>query len=231
MLQQNYPLSVTDHGITKAKQIPQAELRRPKDRDDNGKILPFVTTFNPNNPSVYAIIKSTFESLQENEVDGMRDFELIQSRRQPANLKNILTCVQFSMKLSEVSKCGKSKCECCKYLILSNHYIFKSFTVKSSMSCESSNLIYVVVCPNCQGEYIGETGINRQKLRDRVRIYRQHIRQPKYQMLKVEEHLRNCGNGQFKIFPFLKMRSKDTELRRAFEERFQLKFKTKLNKL
>ena len=81
------------------------------------------------------------------------------------------------------------------------------------MSCESSNLIYVVVCPNCQGEYIGETGIeyigetgiNRQKLRDRVRIYRQHIQQPKYQMLKVEEHLRNCGNGQFKIFPFLKM--------------------------
>ena len=78
---------------------------------------------------------------------------------------------------------------------------------------------------------IGETGINRQKLRDRVRIYRQHIRQPKHQMLKVEEHLRNCGNGQFKIFPFLKMRSKDTELRRAFEERFQLKFKTRLNKL
>ena len=194
-----------------------------------------MTTFNPNNPSVYAIIKSTFESLQENEIDGMRDFKLIHSRRQPANLKNILASAEFSMKLLEVSKCGKSKCECCDYLILSNHYIFKEvnykFTVKSSMSCESSDLIYVVVCPNCQGEYIGETGINRQKLRDRVRIYRQHIRQPKYQMLIVEEHLRNCGNGQFKIFPFLKMRNKDTELKRAFEERFQLKFKTRLHKL
>ena len=78
MLQQNYSLSVIDHGIKKAKQIPQAELRRPKHRDDNGKILPFVTTFSPNNPSVYAIMKSTFESLQENEVDGMRDFKLIQ---------------------------------------------------------------------------------------------------------------------------------------------------------
>ena len=85
------------------------------------------------------------------------------------------------------------------------------------MSCESSDLIYVVVCPNCQSEYIGETGINRQKLRDRVRIYRQHIRQPKYQMFKTEEHLRNCGNGQFKIFLFLKMRSKDTELEELFK--------------
>ena len=79
MLQQNYPLSVIDHRITKAKQIPPAELRRPKHRGDSGKILPFVTTFNPNNPSVYAIIKSTLKSLQENEVDGMRDFKLIHS--------------------------------------------------------------------------------------------------------------------------------------------------------
>ena len=86
MLQRNYPLSVIDHGITKAKQIPQAELRRPEDRDNNGKILQFVTTFNPNNPSVYAIIKSTFEPLQENEVDGMMDFKLIHSQRQQANL-------------------------------------------------------------------------------------------------------------------------------------------------
>ena len=96
MLQQNYPLSVIDHGVTKVKQMPQADLRRPKDRDDNEKILPFVTTFNPNNPSVYAIIKSTFESLQENEVDGMRDFKLIHSARQPANLKNISTYMRLN---------------------------------------------------------------------------------------------------------------------------------------
>ena len=57
-----YPLRVIDHGITKAKQIPEAELRQPTDRDDNGTILPFLTTFNPNNPSVYAIIKSIINS-------------------------------------------------------------------------------------------------------------------------------------------------------------------------
>ena len=64
-----------------------------------------MTTFNPNNPSVYAIIKSTFESLQENEVDGTRDFKLIHNRRQPANLKDILKSAEFSTKLHEVSKC------------------------------------------------------------------------------------------------------------------------------
>ena len=39
------------------------------------------------------------------------------------------------------------------------------------------------------------------KLRDRV--YHQHIRQPQYQQLKVEGHLRLCGNGEFRIFPLL----------------------------
>ena len=36
-----------------------------------------------------------------------------------------------------------------------------------------------------------------------------------YQQLKVERHLRACGNGKFRIFPLLKMRSQDTNLRRS----------------
>ena len=41
----------------------------------------------------------------------------------------------------------------------------------------------------------------------RLRVYRQHIRQSQYQHLKVEEHLRVCGNGEFRIFTLLQMRS------------------------
>ena len=69
------------------------------------------------------------------------------------------------------------------------------------------------------------------KLRDRVRVYRQHTWQPQYQQLKVEGHLRVCDSREFQIFPLLQMRSKDTNLRRSYETRFQQKFKIKLNKL
>ena len=62
------------------------------------------------------------------------------------------------------------------------------------MTCDSRNLIYIVICPTCKEEYIGETRIGNSKLRDRVRIYRQHIRQPEYEKRKVEKHLRTCGN-------------------------------------
>ena len=44
-------------------------------------------------------------------------------------------------------------------------------------------------------------------------MYRQDIRQPQYQQLKVEGHLRVCGNGEFRMFPLLQMYSQDTDLR------------------
>ena len=43
--------------------------------------------------------------------------------------------------------------------------------------CESSNLVYVVICSTCNEEYIVETGEGRTKVGDRVRVYLQHIRQ------------------------------------------------------
>ena len=109
--------------------------------------------------------------------------------------------------------------------------IDKQFSLKSKMTCESKNLIYVVICPTCKEEYIGETGIGDSKLRDRVRVYRQHIRQPEYEKLKVEKHLRTCGKGNFKIFPFFQLRTNDTDPRREYESYFIKKYKTKLNRL
>ena len=81
------------------------------------------------------------------------------------------------------------------------------------------------------GGYTGETGVGKTKLRDRVRVYRQHIRQPEYQKLNVEEHLRTCGEVTFKIFPLLQMRSPEIDLRRSYERNLMKKHKTKLNNL
>ena len=121
-----------------------------------------------------------------------------------------------------MNACGDKRCECCYHLLLSNAYKFKNvdvtFKIETRFTCESSDLIYVGICPNCKEEYISETGINLTKLRDRVRIYRQHILQPQYQQWKVEGHLRTCGGGNFKIFPFLQMRSDSKALRQTFEK-------------
>ena len=65
----------------------------------------------------------------------------------------------------------------------------------------------------------------------RVRVYHQHIRQPQYQRLKVEGHLRVCGSGEYRIFPLLQMHLQNTDLSPSYETRFQQKLKAKLNKL
>ena len=99
------------------------------------------------------------------------------------------------------------------------------------MTCDSRNLIYVVICPIYKEEYIGENGIGDSKLRCRVRIYAQRIRQPEHEKLKVEKHLQTYGKGNLTIFPFLQLRLNDTDLRPEYEDYFIKKYKTKLNSL
>ena len=42
-------------------------------------------------------------------------------------------------------------------------------------------------------------------MKERINIFRQHIRQPQYQQLVVEGQLRTCGEGRFHMFPFFKI--------------------------
>ena len=91
--------------------------------------------------------------------------------------------------------------------------------------------LYVLICDTCKEKYIEETGEGKIKLRDRVRVYCQHIRQPQYQQLKSEGYLRVCHNEEFLTFSLLQMQSQDINLRGGYETRFQQKFNTKLNKL
>ena len=79
-----------------------------------------------------------------------------------------------------VEQCGKN-CFCCEYISPGAEYFFKevqyTFKIKSKFNCESKNLIYVIVCSGCNKEYIGQT---QTMLKERLSIYRQHIRQPQY---------------------------------------------------
>ena len=173
--------------------------------------------------------------MKNNNISGFHNINLIQNKRQPPSLKKLLTREEYGEVLSGTFNCSDKRCEYCSYLLINGHCTFKNiqitFELKNRFRCDSFNLIYVIIYDTCKEEYIGETGEGKTKLRDRVRVYRQHIRQPHYQQLKVEGHLRVCGNGKVRIFLLLQMRSQDTNLRQSYETRFQQKFKTKLNKL
>ena len=98
----------------------------------------------------------------------------------------------------------------------------KNSLLKNSFNCESSTVIYVVICQGCKEEYTGETVC---LVKVRINIYRQHIRQLQYKQLVVEEHLRTCGYGKFHIFPFFKIIQENKSLRKSYEDYFIDKFK------
>ena len=63
-------------------------------------------------------------------------------------------------------------------------------------------------------------------MKERINIFRKHIKQPKYPQLAVEEHLRTCGNGKFHIYPFFK----NVQENKSYEDYLIDKFKHLLNK-
>ena len=155
--------------------------------------MPFITTFNPNNTNIYSAIKFSVNCLKRNNVSGFHNIKLTQSQRKSSNLKKLLIKAEYGEVLSGTFNCSDKRCEFCNYLLINDHYTFKNFQIifklKNRFTCDSFNLIYVVICDICKEEYIGETGEGKTKLSDRVRVYRQHIWQPQYQQLKVDGHL------------------------------------------
>ena len=61
-LEQHYPERIIKAGKNKALKIPKNKLRNVKEQEKK-KILPFISTFNPNNPKALPIIKQTLENL------------------------------------------------------------------------------------------------------------------------------------------------------------------------
>ena len=236
LLRQKYPSNLIDAAILKAKAIPVEDLRisrRTRNQDEIENQIPLVVTHNPRNVNMFSYVKDCFPILQQSEKLRNRiDMKnIIYSRRQPRNLKKLLTRAKFSSDEENpaVYKCMDPRCGTCPYLKTGNSFSFKcgkTFTIRTNMSCKSRNLIYCMTCTSCGENYIGQTGT---KLADRVRVHKQQIRDPSVRNTPCSEHFDLCANGNFLIFPFYKLSENNEHLRRAKEDYFVKLFKPKLN--
>ena len=233
LLEQHYPERVIKAGINKALKIPQNELRNVKEQEKK-KILPFISTFNPNHPKVLPIIKQTLGNLKTSDRmrNALKKVKFINCKRQAPNSGRILckSSLSLSNSISEVENCGKSF-TCCQYIKEGIEHTFKTvdkkFEIRIPFNCESKNLIYIVICSGWEEEYIGQT---QTMLKERLNNYRQHIRQPELQQIDVEGHIRTCGGGNFKIMPFFAIREDNKILGESYETYLMEKFKPALNK-
>ena len=114
--------------------------------------------------------------------------KIVKSMSQASNLERLLygSKSESKHKNNKVKCCGKN-CISCPYLLKASLYQFKrvnkTFLLINSFNCESSNLIYVIICQGCKEEYIRKTGC---LVKERINIYRKHIRLSQYQQLAVQ---------------------------------------------
>ena len=232
-----YPLKLIEDGIQKAKLIPQIELRKVKEKK-NEDIIPFVFTHNPSNPNVSSLIRSTFDLMQIDRKmqKTLKNVKYIGSKRQPPNLKRLLTQAKFQPLQTEEGgsfKCKDKRCKTCP-LIHEGNIIFiksiqKEFQIKSRMNCKSKNVLYIITCNGCREQYIGKT---HDMLSSRMRVHRQQIRCPEYRKIAVSGHIDGCCNmdPKFTVTPFYK--TTDDKARATVKEQHFIKvLKPTLNKL
>lgn len=236
LLKRKYPKGLIRQGIEKANKIPLSTLRNPtcnrRNREDD--IMTYVSTYNPNHCDFYKEVKFGFELLKNSpETENIyRNVSLIKAKRQPNNLKKILTRAQFKETSNKrVKKCENERCSLCLQIIEGAKFRFphtdSDFIVNNNMNCSTLNCVYLLQCCGCKEIYIGETS----NLRNRINLHRDHINHNKG--LYVSKHIFQCATNstpKFKVMPFYKVKSDDTQLRKNKETNFIEKYKPKLNR-
>ena len=234
LITQKYPTTLIINGIERAVKLNQQELRTVTDKPKED-VIAFVSTHNPNNLEYFNIITDNLPILENDDKMGniLKKHKLLKSKRQPANLKKLITKARFSERKQnpEIRKCQSNRCGLCKHLKTGNQYIFnngRTFKIKFSANCLVENVIYALKCNGCQKDYIGETT----NLRNRVTLHNQHIRHPNLAILPVSRHITKCAANKdikFNIMPIYKMQGNDTNKRKSKESTLINILKPELN--
>ena len=66
LIKRKYPLSLIEDAFQKAKSLDRSKLLNTKDTTEGTNIIPYVTTFNPQNPEIYTDI------IQHNSISDMK---------------------------------------------------------------------------------------------------------------------------------------------------------------
>ena len=236
LLDRGYPKSLIQDSIRKAKLLKRENLLISHTREDTKKdSIVFVQTYNPHHPTLTQNIRQAIDNLNlDKDIrPAFVNKKIIKGFRQPPNLKQILTGAKFEERETEnsgVFRCKNARCGVCDFIIENPTVTFKNrqkpFVVKSELTCNAKNVIYVLFCKGCNAEYIGQTT----NFRQRVTVHRQQIRENNF-MILASQHFHNCHPHEdppFLAAPFFKTTKEKLD---QYEKHFIEILKPELNVL
>ena len=229
LLKRGYNRNFVTKQIRRAADIPRTLTLQTKDVN-KPKRIPFITTFNPSLPHISHIIKKHFNLLLSSNrcKNVFQHLPVVAFRRSP-NLRDLLVTAKlpFNSANPQLSfgsfRCGKNcaTCPCIPHGLTSYTFFSTGETrpIKSNLTCETKNLIYMIQCNRCNVQYIGET---KRRLKDRFNEHRRTIDNPnnKSKPTTAAEHFLSSPNhtaNDMLLIPIEKIFSNRDSIRKARE--------------
>lgn len=235
LLVKAYPDNLIKNAILKAESQSRDSIINPitTNLSTTVNLTPNTLTLVTTHHNILDNIGHTFITLaKDSKVDSLKQHKMIHALRQPPNLKlKLMRTNNYRSSIFEVKSCNRSNCGLCtiyKNIITATSYTLKNkMTIKpnANFDCNSTNLIYCIICPNCGGHYIGQT----ECLRNRMNLHRSHSSPGNEDApLKINQHLQTCARGRFLVIPFFKVRRFHQIAREGWEQHFIEIFKPSL---
>lgn len=169
--------------IIRARNTDRALLLQPP-LNQKKKIIPFTVTFTPENTRTQKVLYEASSFLRPTPANKkFLEYRRMIAYRRPPNLRDLLVFSEHPKpnKKSGCRPCMSSTCNYCKYFTTSQYIKStssgKRWPIIGNNSCESFHVIYVITCPLCHFQYVGQTGRNiRRRLYEHLRDIRIHDR-------------------------------------------------------
>ena len=201
MLEIDHKPSIFNKQFSEVKKKTRSEARQKQIKQDKVSDLKFITAYNPALPNIHNIIQNNLSILHTDEnmkkIFPSKSIKTLYRREK--NLKKILSPSLFPAKPKNSESCITSckKCDICKnYLLTDNKFTCKVtgrlYNVRGNLSCNSSDVIYLISCKNCEYQYIG-SAID---FKARLRIHKSDIKTKKDKCGTARHFNTKCSDVQ-----------------------------------
>ena len=186
LLDREYSSKIINTAIDKARQISRSKALEKVVRNKTTDRPVFVIHYDPRLPSINSIVKKHYRVMIQDPrmKEIFPDAPLIAYKRQK-NIKEFLIRAKVPPEIKRPKRKlpGMKKCNSCVYC----HYIMTGDKVKftatkyihhitTQITCNTSNLIYLITCIKCEMQYVGETY---KRLKDRFLQHQGYVRSNK----------------------------------------------------
>ncbi|XP_060066994.1 uncharacterized protein LOC132547247 [Ylistrum balloti] len=156
-----YPRNLLESATVKARNTDRLTLLRKA--DTNAKtIVPFITKYDPHRQHIGSILKNHRGIL--NRIGPQMDHSVITvAYKRANNIRNLLVRADIDPpNRTKGSQPCRRPCNLCPFMENCSSVTSKSnkqtFTIRHSINCNSTSVVYMIQCQKCGTQYIGQTG-------------------------------------------------------------------------